>query len=274
MGSVIEGGVAVVTGAGSGIGRALAQRLAARGAALALADIDGAGLGETAALCRQAGARVSEHVLDVADAAAVAALPAAVVAAHGGVTLLVNNAGVALAGTFAQTSLEDFEWLMAINFWGPVRMCKAFLPELQRAPQAHIVNLSSLFGLIAPEGQVAYCASKFGLRGFSESLRHELAGANVGLTVVHPGGVATNIAARARVPASVNSAELAERAARFSKMLSMPPQEAARIILAAVDRRAPRVLVGADARRGDVLQRLSPGGYWKPMKKALERAMK
>ena len=273
MSSIIDGGVAVVTGAGGGIGRALAQALAKRCKGLALADRDAGSLAETAALCAQGPATISQHLFDVADAAAIARFPDEVAAAPGGATLLINNAGVALAGTFAQTDLADFEWLMAINFWGPVRLCKAFLPQLQRAPAAHIVNLSSLFGLVAPEGQTAYCASKFGVRGFSESLRHELAGSSVGLTVVHPGGVATNIARNARVPATLNSTELAERLARTSRLLTMAPAQAAQIILEGVARGAPRVLVGADAKRGDILQRLMPATYWKPMKKALARAM-
>ncbi|MFV0281354.1 MAG: SDR family NAD(P)-dependent oxidoreductase [Rhodoblastus sp.] len=268
-----KGAVCAVTGAGGGIGRALALDLAARGAQLALTDRDAQTLAGTAAACRAAGADVSEHVFDMADAAAIAHLPEAVIARHGHVDLLVNNAGVALAGDFAQIGLEDFEWLMAINFYGPVRMCKAFLPHLMARPRAHIANVSSLFGLIAPPGQTAYCAAKYGLRGFSESLRHELEESRVGLTVVHPGGVRTDIARSARMPAGVNSSELEERMKKFDTFLSIPPAIAAKAILDGVSRGAPRVLIGPDARRGDILQRLMPGAYWKVMKRGLERKM-
>jgi short-subunit dehydrogenase len=269
----IKGSVAVVTGAGSGIGRALALDLAARGAGLALTDRDSATLAATADMCRASSPRVSEHVFDMANAPAIAALPDAVLAEHGHVDLVINNAGVALAGEFSQIGLDDFEWLMAINFWGPVRMCKAFLPLLRQRPAAHIVNISSLFGLIAPAGQTAYCAAKFGVRGFSESLRHELDETDIGVTVVHPGGVKTNISSSARIPAGANTPDLAERMQKFNAFLTIEPKDAAKVILDGVEKRAPRVLVGADARRGDRLQRLMPGRYWKIMKRGLEKAM-
>ena len=170
----LRGGVAVVTGA-------------ARGCGLALADVDAAGLSGVAERARRRGVAVSEHRLDVADEGAVAAFPAAVLAEHGRVRVLVNNAGVALGGRFEQTDPADFEWLFSINFWGVVRMTRAFLPVLRREPgAAQIVNLSSVFGIVAPPGQAAYAASKFAVRGFSEALRHELEaeGAKVGVTVV------------------------------------------------------------------------------------------
>jgi short-subunit dehydrogenase len=270
----IRGCVAVVTGGGGGIGRALALDLAGRGAALALTDRDAATLAETAAQARAKGVDVSEHAFDMADAAAVAALPEAIMARHGRADLLINNAGVALAGDFEQIGLDDFEWLMAINFWGPVRMCKAFLPLLRQRPAAHIVNISSLFGLLAPPGQTAYCAAKFGVRGFSESLRHELEDTEIGVTVVHPGGVRTNISNHARIPAGANSPDLAERMQKFNAFLTIEPADAAREILDGVEKRKPRVLIGADGRRGDRLQRLMPGRYWKIMKRRAEAAMK
>jgi NAD(P)-dependent dehydrogenase (short-subunit alcohol dehydrogenase family) len=157
------------------MGRAIATSLARRGCHLALADIDDDGLQRTAAEIIAAGVRISRHHLDVSDAGAVTAFPPRVTAEHPGVDILVNNAGVALGGTFEQTAEGDFEWLFAINFWGVVRMTRAFLPLLHKSEEARIVNLSSLFGLIAPPGQTAYSASKFAVRGFSESLRHELA---------------------------------------------------------------------------------------------------
>ena len=212
-------------------------------------------------------------MLDVADRDALAALPDAVVAEHGRATMLFNNAGVALAGTFEQTDLKDFEWLFDINFWGPVRLTKAFLPVLRRAPAAHIVNVSSLYGLIAPPGQTAYAASKFGVRGFSEALRHELEGSNISLSVVHPGGVATSIAKSARIPDAVAPTLDPARRARMEKMLSLPPEKAAAIILAGVEKRAPRIIVGSDARAMDLLQRFRPATYWKVLQKRFERAM-
>ena len=273
MAFLIKGVVAVVTGAGGGIGRALALDLASRGAELALTDRNPETLAATAELCRASSAKVSTHVFDMADATAIAALPGAVLSGHGRVDLLINNAGVALAGDFAQIGLDDFEWLMAINFWGPVRMCKAFLPLLRQRPAAHIVNISSLFGLLAPPGQTAYCAAKFGVRGFSESLRHELDETEVGVTVVHPGGVKTDISNNARIPAGANTPDLAERMQKFNQFLTIEPKDAAKIILDGVERRAPRVLIGADARRGDFLQRLMPGRYWRIMKRGVERAI-
>ncbi len=167
--SFLQGGVAVVTGAGSGIGRALAQRLSAVGSALAIADIDEKGLAETAASLATTQALLSTHVLDVSDEAAVKGFAEEVVARHGRVTLLINNAGVALHGTFEEISLDDLRWLMGINFWGIVHGVKYFLPDLKQQPRAHIVNLSSVFGIIAPVGQSAYSASKFAVRGFTES---------------------------------------------------------------------------------------------------------
>ena len=179
-----QGQTAVVTGAASGIGRGIALALAKRGCNLALADLNEAGLAETTQLAVPYGVKVTCHQLDVADGESVAAFPEAVAAAHGGTDILVNNAGVAIAGTFEEISEEDFEWLFGINFWGVVRMTRAFLPLLRRSDDAHIVNISSLFGLIAPPGQSAYCASKFAVRGFSESLRHEFEqeGARIAVT--------------------------------------------------------------------------------------------
>ena len=269
----IADGVAVITGAGSGIGRALALDLAERRCHLALADRNAEGLHETAQRARQRGINVSEHTLDVADAGAVAALPEAVIAAHGRATMLFNNAGVALAGTFEQTDLADFEWLFDINFWGPVRLTKAFLPVLRRAPAAHIVNVSSLYGLVAPPGQSAYAASKFAVRGFSEALRHELQGSAITLSVVHPGGVATSIAKNARVPDAVAATLDPARRARMEKMLSLPPEKAAAIILGGVEKRAPRIVVGSDARAIDLLQRFRPATYWTMLQKRFDREM-
>ena len=258
----LRGGVGVVTGAASGIGAALAEKLAGRGCNLALADVNGAGLQAVGARCRAQGVAVSEHVLDVADRDAVMAFPAAALAAHGRVNLLVNNAGVALGGTFEQVSEADFDWLMAINFQGVVRMTRAFLPVLRKEPAAQVVNLSSVFGIIAPAGQVAYSASKFAMRGFSEALRHELEGSPIGVTVVHPGGVRTNIAASARGQ-PMAPGEAAAMAKVWDKLLRLGPEVAGEAIARAIERRAKRLLIGRDAKQATLIQRLAPVGYWK-----------
>jgi short-subunit dehydrogenase len=263
----IRGGVAVITGAASGIGAALAANLAARGMDLALADRNPAGLATAAAAARAQGVKVSEHVLDVRDADALAALPDAVLAEHGRVTLLINNAGVALIGTFEQTAMSDFEWVMDINFWAPVKLTKAFLYALHREDAAHIVNVSSIFGIVAPPGNSAYCASKFGVRGFSEALRHELAGSNVSLTVVHPGGIRTEIANSARLSQSVDPVDAKAATAEFNKLLKTTPEEAAETIVKAVLKRQGRVLIGGDARMLDRIQRIFPMTYWKRIQK-------
>ena len=263
----IKGGVAVITGAASGIGAALAVNLAARGAHLAIADRNAAGLSATAARARALGVTVSEHVLDVTDTDALEALPEAVLAAHGRVTMLVNNAGVALMGNVDQVSMADFEWLMSINFWAPVRLTKAFLFALHREPAAHIVNISSVFGIVAPPGQAPYCASKFAIRGFSESLRHELVDSTVSLTVVHPGGIRTAIADNARLSQGIDPDEARAATVEFNKLLKTSAEDAAETIAQAILKRSPRLLIGGDARMLDRIQRIFPGTYWKRIAK-------
>ena len=267
----LEGRTAVITGAASGIGRALAISLASRGCHLALTDVDEVGMRETTDLVAstqerapsQSRVRVSQHRVDVADRDAVANFPSAVTAEHPGVDVLINNAGVAVGGTFEQVAEEDFEWLFEINFWGVVRMTRAFLPLLRASGDARIVNISSLYGLVAPPEQVPYAASKFAVRGFSEALRHELEGSGVGVTVVHPGGVNTSIAEKARIPAGVTEEEIERRRKRYRKLLRMPPAIAAETIVRGIERRQPRVLVGSDAKVTSLIQRLLPVSYWK-----------
>jgi NAD(P)-dependent dehydrogenase (short-subunit alcohol dehydrogenase family) len=278
----LDGRVAVITGAGSGIGRAIALCLARRGCHLALADIDAPGLAQTLAQAQtqtkalgqapanSAGPRVSAHHLDVANREAVAALPAAVLKALGRVDLLVNNAGVALAGNFELVSEADFEWLMEINFYGVVRMTRAFLPALRASDDACIVNISSVFGLISPPGQSAYSASKFAVRGFSNALRHELAGTRVAVSVVHPGGVATSIARNARIAPGVPADELRHRLELAEQLLRMPPEKAGEIIVRGVEKRRPRILVGRDALMISLLERLAPVGYWRVLAPRLQ----
>lgn len=268
----LQGRTAVVTGAASGIGRAISVSLARRGCHLALADIDEAGLAETARLTAAHGVRVSRHHLDVADRAGVAALPASVTAAHSGVDLLINNAGVALGGTFEQVSEADFEWLFGINFWGVVRMTRAFLPLLHRSEDACIVNLSSLYGLIAPPGQTAYSAAKFAVRGFSQSLGHELEGTRIGVLVVHPGGVATAIADNARVSSGIRREESERRRAEAKKLLTMPPAEAGEIIVRAIEKRKARTIVGRDAKLVSLIERALPVSYWSVIERLKSRS--
>ena len=272
----LRDGVAVLTGAASGIGAALAINLARRGMHLALVDLNPAGLEQTAALARDCGVKVSTHAMDVADRAAVAALPAAVLAVHGRVTALVNNAGVAVGGLFQDVDAEDFDWLMAINFGATVGLTRAFLPVLARESAAQIVNVSSIFGIIAPPGQTAYCASKFAVRGFSESLRHELEanGSPVGVTIVHPGGVRTAIASSARVPRGLAAAEVQRERKKFGALLALAPDKAAEIIAVAIARRDPRVLVGSDAKGAALVQRLFPVTYWKHVARDIARRVK
>src|SRR5262252_3671184 len=227
--SSIENAVAVVTGAGSGIGRALAKELASRGADLALADVNTPGLEETCKLLGSAKART--YNVDVAQASAVEDFARQVERDFGRASLLINNAGVALQGTFAELSLAEFEWLIRINFWGVIHGCKFFLPLLERQPEAHIVNISSLFGLIAPPGQTAYCSSKFAVRGFSECLREELRASSVRVTCVHPAGIATRIAENARAGAATRLEDQQQARERAPHVLRIPPERAAAVII-------------------------------------------
>src|SRR5258708_38308772 len=193
----IRGAAAAVTGAASGIGRALALELAARGCDLALADRDEAGLQSVAAeIAKAHSQKVTVHRVDVGDPKQIEEFAQAATSGHPGLNIVVNNAGVALLGQFSEIDQAQMDWLMNINFWGVVHSTRAFLPHLSRKPEAHIVNLSSIFGIIAPPGQTAYAPAKFAPRGFSQSLRHELQmpASPLRLSVVHPGGVASNIA--------------------------------------------------------------------------------
>src|SRR5712671_5523742 len=225
--TAINGSAAAVTGAASGIGRALALELAARGCDLALADRDEAGLLEVAAEINRDGRRkVTTHRVDVGEPGQLLDFANAATAAHPGLNILINNAGVALLGNFNEVEQAQMDWLFNINFWGVVHATRAFLPHLAMQQAAHIVNLSSLFGIIAPPGQTAYSAAKFAVRGFSESLRHELAMANspVRLSVVHPGGVATNIVRNSRTGTGVtDNARRADSIDRFEAMAINTP---------------------------------------------------
>jgi short-subunit dehydrogenase len=276
--TAIRGAAAAVTGAASGIGRALALELAARGCDLALADRDEAGLKTLAAEIAKASSRnVTSHRVDVSEPQAVEDFAQAAIAAHPGLNIVVNNAGVALMGSFAEIDQAQMDWLMNINFWGVVRSTRAFLPHLSRQREAHLVNLSSIFGIVAPPGQTAYAAAKFAVRGFSESLRHELqmAASPVKLSVVHPGGVATNIVRNSRTGVGItDNARRAQSIERFDAVARTTPQAAALRIIQGIEKNQPRILIGNDARFMDLLQRLRPGTYWSVLARRLEKMAK
>jgi short-subunit dehydrogenase len=259
------GKVAAITGAGSGIGRALAEELARRSCELALSDVDEAGLAETVLRCEQSEVKVTPTSLDVADRDAVFRWADQVVADHGKVNIIANNAGVALGATAAGQSLEDFEWLMNINFWGVVHGTQAFLPHLRDSGEGHIINISSVFGLISIPTQSAYNASKFGVRGFTDALRMELEIEPWGVssTTIHPGGIKTNIARNARTDESmiIAGSDPDEVVQEFDKLARTTPDKAARQILKAVERNRRRALIGPDAVLVDVISRLPAGLY-------------
>ncbi|HYI62351.1 MAG TPA: SDR family oxidoreductase [Acidimicrobiales bacterium] len=257
--------VAAVTGAASGIGRALALDLARRGAHLALSDVDEAGLAETADRAQARGVTVTTAAVDVADRDAVHAWADDVVEGHGRVNLVVNNAGVALGATVEAMPYEDIEWLMGVNFWGVVHGTKAFLPHLKASGEGHVVNVSSVFGLIGIPSQSAYNAAKFAVRGFTEALRLELDMARCGVsaTTVHPGGIRTNIARNARMHASLVDIGSDPEQARqdFEKLFITSPEKAARVIVRAVQLDKRRAMIGPDGHAIDVLARLPPTVY-------------
>jgi NAD(P)-dependent dehydrogenase (short-subunit alcohol dehydrogenase family) len=259
------GKVAAITGAGSGIGRAVAEELARRDCQLALSDVDEVGLAETVLRCERSGVKVTPTALDVADRDAVFRWADQVVADHGKVNIIANNAGVTLGATAAGQSLEHFEWVMNINFWGVVHGTQAFLPHLRDAGEGHIINISSVFGLVSIPSQSAYNASKFGVRGFTDALRMELEiePCGVSSTTIHPGGIKTNIARNARTDESMITVgwDPDEFVQEFDKLARTTPDKAARQILKAVERNRRRALIGPDAVLVDVVSRLPAGLY-------------
>ena len=261
----LEGRIVAITGAGSGIGRALAVEFAGHGAHLALSDIDADGLAATVGGCAGRGVTVTSHIVDVADRAAVEAWAADVVDEHGRVNVIVNNAGVTVGATAEGLSYDDFHWLMDINFWGVVHGTKAFLPHLKAAGDGHVVNISSVFGLVSIPAQSAYNAAKFGVRGFSDALRIELEieRADVSVTTIHPGGIKTEIARRARIDPSMGDvgADIDTFVDEFDRVARTSPEKAARQIVRAVRRNRRRALIGPDAKVFDVVSRLPAGLY-------------
>jgi NAD(P)-dependent dehydrogenase (short-subunit alcohol dehydrogenase family) len=275
--SRIEDKVAVVTGAASGIGQALAYELARRGARLALSDVDTAGLAETARHARVIGAPVHEQRLDVTDRAAVLAYAETVVAEYGAVHIVINNAGVAFTGEVSEMTFEQIERVMDVDFWGVVNGTKAFLPHLVESGRpgdtSHLVNLSSLFGLLAVPGQSAYNAAKFAVRGFTEALRQEMLVGHqpVEVTCVHPGGIKTAIARNAGAAAGLDAKEMAEYF--DSKLARLSPDAAARTIVSAITGNRPRSLVGLDAKALDLLVRVLGSGYQRLFATVLRRGL-
>ncbi|NMD96407.1 SDR family NAD(P)-dependent oxidoreductase [Rhodococcus sp. BL-253-APC-6A1W] len=259
--SEFEGRVVVITGAASGIGRALAVDLAGRGAALALSDVDTVGLAETARLASSLGAEVKSDHLDVTQREAVYAYADAVVARFGKVNQLYNNAGIAYHGEFERSEFKDIEQIVDVDFWGVVNGTKAFLPHLIASGDGHLINVSSLFGLLGIPGQTAYNAAKFAVRGFTESLRQEMLIAKhpVRVTCVHPGGIKTAIARNAAVPDGDDQQSFAQ----FfdSKLARTTPEAAAKTILRGVRKNRPRVLIGADAKLLDGWVRIVGPSY-------------
>lgn len=259
--------VAAITGAGSGIGQQLAIMLAQQGCHLSISDVNQQGLEKTAELLKPYPVRVTSKKLDVSDRQAVKAWADETVQSHGAVNMIFNNAGVALGSTVEGASYEELEWIMNINFWGVVYGTKEFLPHIKNSKDGHIINISSLFGLTAQPTQSAYNASKFAVRGFTESLRQELDMQNCGVSAlcVHPGGIRTNIAKAAKMNDSIRSLgiEPEKSIKTFNKLLRTPPEEAARQILDAVQKDKRRLLIGNDAKTLDLMQRILPTGYQK-----------
>jgi len=249
----VSGKVVVVTGAGSGMGRELSLELARRGATVAAVDFREETLAETAALVRKLGGKISTHTLDVSDLAKVAALPAAVIKAHGTVDAVINNAGIIQPFVpVAELPWKDVEMVMAVNFFGPVAIVQAFLPLLTKRPEAHILNVSSMGAYAPVPGQTVYGASKAAIKLFTEGLRSELMETTVGVTIVFPGAIATNIAANSGMTAMAADSEAA------SKFPTTPAPVAAKAMVDAIEANKPRITIGSDATLMDRLSRLNP----------------
>lgn len=260
--------IAAITGAASGIGQALAINLAKEGCHIAITDINTVGLKETAKQAEAFGVKVTSQTLDVADRGAMEAWAAQVNKDHGSVNIIINNAGVALSATVEDMAYDDFEWIMGINFWGVVYGTKAFIPYLKQADEGHVINISSVFGIISVPTQSAYNATKFGVRGFTEALRQELeiSGSNISCTTIHPGGIKTNIAKSARVTdTDIMKIDKDAMAADFEKIAVTTSDGAAKAIIKGLKRNKRRVLVGPDAKVIDLFQRFLPTSYQKIM---------
>lgn len=265
MGTTLQNSVIAITGASSGIGRALAIQACKEGAKIALSDVNEAELENTKQQCLQHTSEVLVTVLDVSKRSQVNNWADEVVKHYGNVNVIINNAGVNLTASFDEMTQKDFEWVMDIDFWGVVYGCRAFLPHLKKADWGQVVNISSLFGLLSVPNQSAYNAAKFAVRGFSESLRMELelSGDSVGVSCIHPGGVNTNIVNNARFGKQVGKSFSIEKQKEFfaKKLARTSPEIAAKDILDGIKNNTKRVLVGNDAKILDIIQRLLPTRY-------------
>jgi len=259
--------VAVITGAGSGIGRATALALAAEGCHLAISDIDAASLTETAELLKQDPVRVHTQVLDVSDKQAMQDYPSSVIEAFGQVNIVINNAGTTIAATVEEHTIDDYEWLMGINFWGVVYGTKFFMPHLQKVDEAHIVNISSIFGCVGVRNQSAYNATKFAVRGFTESLKQELHRSHIGVSCVHPGGVQTKIMEKSRFKSVPGAKDHADMNQKFAAMAKTSAGQAAAAIVKGIRAKQERILIGSDARFLDILVRMMPSSYPKLLRR-------
>jgi short-subunit dehydrogenase len=253
----------VISGASTGIGAAVAIELARRGSNISIFARNGKGLEATAEKARSYGVSVDAESIDITDSAAIARFADKLGEKYEGVQVLVNNAGASLIGNFRQISLEEFKWLMDINLWGTIVTTKTFLPLLEKAPSAHIANISSTWGLAAPAGKAPYSTSKFGVRGFSEAIRHEFEGGSVSVGIIFPGGIKTDITLNARVAKNVDP-EMASRAAKLlTARYKTSPEDAAVKIVDSIVNRKGRLIVGSGARSIDILARLFPETYWR-----------
>ncbi len=268
--SQIKNNLVIITGAGSGIGRALTLQTAAEGAKVIACDVKESSLDETIQLAQH---KPEKYILDVASAEQITYFADEILRKYPNEEIiLINNAGVGLAsGTFAETPLEDFEWLMNINLWGVVRMTKAFLPHLLKQNKGHIVNISSVFGIAGMPTNSAYCTAKFGVKGFSDVLKAELMQTNVNVSSVHPGGIKTNIARNSRISATQDVKEAKALMAKFEKeALKMPPEKAAAVIIDGIKKDEPRILIGNDAKALDWIVRMFPNTYHKVIAKVFK----
>ena len=267
----VRGRTSVITGAASGMGAEIARELDRRGARLALIDRNADGL--AALVAELHGTGHTTHVVDLTDDDAVFALAAEVTASHPHVQSLITCAGSSMLGDIDQVTMAEMRWLMDVNLWGTVNITKALLPALRREPAAHITHLVSIYGLAAPAGRIPYAMSKFAVRGFTESLRHELENSTVTVGAIYPAGVKTGIILHGRYAAAIDPAVAQRAAAAQAEMYHTEPADAAARIVEATVRRRPRTMIGREARLVDVLSRVTPTNYWKPMRRPLRDAI-
>ncbi|WP_374975604.1 SDR family NAD(P)-dependent oxidoreductase [Microbacterium trichothecenolyticum] len=267
----VRGRTTVITGAAAGIGADVARQLAARGARIALLDRNADGLAAVAATLEGTGH--TTHVIDLTDDDAVTVVVAEVEASHSRIQALVTCAGSSMLGDIDQVTMAEMRWLMDVNLWGTVNVTRALLPALRREPAAHITHLVSIYGLAAPAGRIPYAMSKFAVRGFTESLRHELERSTITVGAVYPAGVKTGIILHGRYAAAIDPAVAQRAAAAQAKMYHTEPADAAARIVEATVRRRPRTMIGRDARLVDVLARVTPTHYWAPMRRPLRDAI-